>query len=123
MTAGLSNDQLGYIIAPFEAYPQPAERSLFSQPLTADVIQGCVQSPNANTCPIPAPVSNDNYFFNVSHTLGERVTCALLRGADDVLHPGQTGFRDSYSRCMLFPNDQARSSGSDLTTTGPPNPP
>jgi hypothetical protein len=123
MTAGLSNDQLGYLIAPLEAYPQPAERSLFSQPLTADVIQGCVQSPNQNTCPIPSPVSNDNYFFNVSHTMGERVTCALLRGADDVLHPGQTGFRDSYSRCALFPNDQARSPGSDLNTSGPPVPP
>ena len=117
MTAGLSNDQLGYLIAPFEAYPQPAERSMLSQPLTQDVIQGCVQSQNVSNCPQPSPVSNDNYFFNVSHTMGERVTCALLRGADDVMHPGQTTFRGSYDRCALFANDAALAPGSDLSVS------
>ena len=117
MTAGLSNDQLGYLIAPFEAYPQPAERGFLSQPLTQDVIQGCVNSPNTNSCPQPAPVPNDNYFFNVSHTMGERVTCALLRGADDVLHPGLHTFRRSYHRCLLFANDRALDAGSDLSVS------
>jgi len=121
MTAGLSNDQLGYIIAPLEAYPQPAERSLFSDALTSDVIQGCVQSPNPpgfKNCPQPSPISNDNYFFNVSHTLGERLTCSLLRGADDILHPGKATFRDSYNRCVLFPNDAQMPAGSDIALGG-----
>ena len=117
MTAGLSNDQLGYLIAPFSAYPEPAERSLFSQPLSSDVIQGCVASPNTNTCPQPSPVSNDNYFFNVSHTMGERLTCSLLRGADDVLHPGQTTFHDSYTDCNLFANDAVLPPGTDVTAS------
>jgi hypothetical protein len=115
MTAGLSNDQLGYLIAPFEAYPQPIERSLFSDALTADVISRCAQSPSQSTCPSPQPVANDNYLFNVSHTIGERVTCSLLRGADDVLRPAAGGFRASYDRCLLFPNDAALAPGSDLS--------
>ena len=117
MTAGLSNDQLGYLIAPFSAYPQPVERSMFSQALSSDVIQGCVASPNTNTCPQPSPISNDNYFFNVSHTMGERVTCSLLRGSDDVMHPGQTTFHDSFSDCNLFANDAVLSPGTDVTAS------
>jgi hypothetical protein len=31
MTAGLAGDQLGYLIAPFEAYPEPIRRSFFNQ--------------------------------------------------------------------------------------------
>ena len=62
MTAGLANDQLGYLIAPFEAYPEPIRRSFFNQ--RGDEV---------------SPIDNDNYFFNVSHTMGERVTCSLLR--------------------------------------------
>ena len=30
MTAGLANDQLGYLIAPYEAYPEPIRRSFFN---------------------------------------------------------------------------------------------
>ena len=59
------------------------------------------------------PIGNDNYFFNVSHTLGERVTCSLLRGADDVLAP-TASFRDSYERCIAFPNDLVLPPGSDV---------
>ncbi|HEX2016631.1 MAG TPA: hypothetical protein VGN69_08040, partial [Solirubrobacteraceae bacterium] len=120
MTMGLSNDQLGYIIAPFEAYPQPAQRTLFNNPLTQDVITACASGPSQDSCPTPHPISNDNYFFNVSHTLGERLTCAMLRGADDVVHPGQTAFRDSYSRCALFANDAQLPAGSDITLSATP---
>jgi hypothetical protein len=115
MTMGLANDQLGYLIAPLEAYPDPVEQSLFSQPLSADVIGACLAAPGTDTCPTPDPVGNDNYLFNVSHTIGERVTCALLRGADDLLHPGRTTFRDAYDRCGLFPDDAARAPGADVS--------
>ena len=126
MTMGLSNDQLGYIIAPLSAYPQPMERAILSQAVTGDVISGCISSPNTSTCPTPSPVSNDNYFFNVSHTMGLRLTCALLRGADEVLYPNGDGgvYRKSDAECGLFPNDEALPAGSDLTIsdTVPPAP-
>jgi hypothetical protein len=92
MTAGLANDQLGYIIAPFEAYPRP------------------VTNP-----------TNDNYLFNVSHTLGERLTCVLLRGAHEVFarHTapiGDTSATDTiadYPRCAAFTEDLQREHGAD----------
>src|SRR3954464_10077545 len=88
MTAGLAGDQLGYLIAPFpEAYPEPVRRSLFNQ--RGDEV---------------SPIDNDNYFFNVSHTMGERVTCSLLRGAGAVFGRGSAP-RDAYDRCALFAND------------------
>ena len=73
MTAGLANDQLGYLIAPYESYPEPIRRSFFNQ--RGDEV---------------SPIDNDNYFFNVSHTIGERVTCSLLRGAGEVTGKGMT---------------------------------
>jgi hypothetical protein len=95
MTMGLSNDQLGYIIAPFESYPEPIRRSFFNE--RGDE---------------PSPIDNDNYFFNVSHTLGERLICSLLRGAGDVFDKGTT-YRDAYERCPLFPNDLLLAPGAD----------
>jgi hypothetical protein len=93
MTAGLANDQLGYLIAPYEAYPEPIRRSFFNQ-------QGDEVS----------PIDNDNYFFNVSHTMGERVTCSLLRGAGD-LFGGDP--RSQYDRCATFASDLVLPAGSD----------
>src|SRR3954470_18410667 len=87
MTAGLAGDQLGYLIAPFEAYPEPVRRSFFNQ--RGDEV---------------SPIDNDNYFFTVSHTMGERVTCSLLRGAGAVFGRGSAP-RDAYDRCALFAND------------------
>ena len=72
MTAGLAGDQLGYLIAPYEAYPEPVRRSFFNQ--RGDEV---------------SPIDNDNYFFNVSHTMGDRVTCSLLRGAGETAGRGQ----------------------------------
>ena len=77
MTAGLAQDQLGYLIAPYQAYPEPIRRSFFNQ--RGDEV---------------SPIDNDNYFFNVSHTMGERVTCSLLRGAGEVFGRG-TSLRDA----------------------------
>jgi hypothetical protein len=86
MTAGLSNDQLGYIIANLpEAYPQVLIRGA----------QG-----------------NDNILFNMSQTLGERLTCSLLRGAGEVTGKGST-YRDANPRCTAFANDLAWPEGAD----------
>src|SRR3954454_20573053 len=95
LTAGLANDQLGYLIAPYESYPEPIRRSFFNQ-------QGDEVS----------PIDNDNYFFNVSHTMGERVTCSLLRGAGEMFGRGSAP-RDAYERCTPFVNDAALPPGED----------
>ncbi len=127
MTAGLSNDQLGYILAPFpEAYTEPIKATAFGRdPANGDQV-GCLPTGQTdfsgklsefpNCQQVLDPIGNDNYFFNVSHTLGERVTCALLRGAGEVLGKGLT-FRDAYDRCSLFPNDTALAPGSDINPT------
>jgi hypothetical protein len=95
MTAGLANDQLGYLIAPYEAYPEPIRRSFFNQ--QGDEI---------------SPIDNDNYFFNVSHTMGERITCSLLRGAGEVMGKGLE-YRNAYDRCAPFANDLLLEAGAD----------
>lgn len=105
MTAGLANDQLGYLIAPYEAYPEPIRRSFFNQ--RGDEV---------------SPIDNDNYFFNVSHTMGERITCSLLRGAGEVLGAG-TDYRSRYQRCAPFANDLALAHGADAAApSGFPTP-
>jgi hypothetical protein len=96
MTAGLANDQLGYLIAPYTAYPEPIRRSFFNQ--RGDEV---------------SPIDNDNYFFNVSHTMGERVTCSLLRGAGDVLADG-ADYRAQDSDCAPFANDTLQPDGADV---------
>jgi hypothetical protein len=95
MTAGLANDQLGYLIAPYEAYPEPIRRSFFNE--RGDEI---------------SPIDNDNYFFNVSHTMGERVTCSLLRGAGEVFGE-ELAYRNRYNRCAVFANDLLFAHGAD----------
>jgi hypothetical protein len=100
MTAGLADDQLGYIIAPFpEAY---------THPICSSALSNC----NFDQVPGPDPIGNDNYFFNVSHTMGERVTCSLLRGAGEVLGKGMQ-YRTAYEKCPLFANDLAFGHGAD----------
>ena len=95
MTAGLASDQLGYLIAPFESYPEPIRRSFFNY--EGDEV---------------SPIDNDNYFFNVSHTMGERVTCALLRGAGETAGHG-LDYWNRYERCPLFTNDVLLPDGED----------
>ena len=99
MTAGLANDQLGYLIAPFEAYPEPVRRTFFNQ--RGDEV---------------SPIDNDNYFFNVSHTMGDRVTCSLLRGAGETAGLGLAYWR-GYDRCPLFVNDALLGHGADVATS------
>src|SRR2546423_1631559 len=93
MTAGLANDQLGYLIAPYQAYPEPIRRTFFNQ--RGDEV---------------SPIDNDNYFFNVSPTMGDRVTCSLLRGAGE-LFGGDP--RSQYDRCATFANDLMQGDGAD----------
>jgi hypothetical protein len=95
MTAGLAQDQLGYLIAPYRAYPEPIRRSFFNQ--EGDEV---------------SPIDNDNYFFNVSHTMGERIACSLLRGATDTLADG-TDYRAEKSDCAPFANDLVHPEGAD----------
>ena len=119
LSIGTAGDFLGYIVAPFEAYPEPIRRSLLSggPPPTNETCNGV---PSPVGC--PNPVGNDNYFFNQSHTFGERLICSLLRGAGEVTGKG-TSYRDARSRCALFPNDLLLAADADTTySTGPYQP-
>jgi len=119
MTAGLADDQLGYLIAPFKAYPEPIKTSFFDSSFAnGDVVGACTAAPSP-TCagdPTPQPIGNDNYFFNVSHTMGERVTCSLLRGAGELFGRGLAP-RRKYARCAAFANDRALPEGADVTAS------
>ena len=104
---GTAGDFLGYIIAPLEAYPCPAEESLVSGT--------CNLSTDTDPTGIgPDPIGNDNYFFNISHTFGERLTCDLLRGAGDVLTGDGSTYWSRYDRCPAFVNDFALDPGTDM---------
>jgi hypothetical protein len=107
LSIGTAGDFLGYIIAPLEAYPCPAEASAVSG--TCDL-----SSSSDPTQISPDPIGNDNYFFNVSHTFGERLTCDLLRGAGDVLAGDAQKYWLAYDRCLAFANDLALPEGADL---------
>jgi hypothetical protein len=48
----------------------------------------------------------------MSQTLGERLTCSLLRGAGEVSGKG-SAYRDGYSKCAAFPNDMLMPAGAD----------
>lgn len=105
---GTAGDFLGYIIAPLEAYPCPAEASLVSGTcnLSTDTDPSGVS---------PDPIGNDNYFFNISHTFGERLTCDLLRGAGDILTGDKSTYWSAYDRCPAFINDYELDPGFDMS--------
>ena len=117
-TIGTAGDFLGYIVAPLSAYPEPIRRSMFDgSPL-----------PQGNTCngvpsPVgcPSPVDNDNYFFNVSHTFGERLTCAMLRGAGDVMKGDSSAYWSTYAMCPAFASDYALPAGTDTAFPDQPD--
>jgi hypothetical protein len=103
MTAGLANDQLGYIIYPYRSYTEPILSTFVSR---------------GDQIPSPDPIGNDNYAFNVSKTLGARVTCSLLRGAGEVFGKGSK-YRDANSECVAFPNDTVFPEGEDVMFPAP----
>jgi hypothetical protein len=107
MNIGTAGDFLGYIIAPLEAYPEPAYSSVANH----DTDCNGVPDPVGEGC--PDPIGNDNYFFNISHTFGERLTCDLLRGAGDVLLGDSQHYWSQYDRCPLFASDMALPAGED----------
>ncbi|HMC71552.1 MAG TPA: hypothetical protein VKJ07_20510, partial [Mycobacteriales bacterium] len=103
---GTAGDFLGYIIAPLEAYPCPVESSFVSGT--------CNLSTDTNPASVgPDPIGNDNYFFNISHTFGERLTCDLLRGAGDILTGDKSTYWSQYDRCPAFVNDYLLDPGTD----------
>jgi hypothetical protein len=113
LSISTAGDFLGYLIAPLEAYPEPARKSMFD----GDT------APNDSSCgPLgcPSPIDNDNYFFNPSHTFGERVTCSLLRGAGEVLGQGADTYWSAYQRCLAFATDHVLKA--DFDTTFPESP-
>jgi hypothetical protein len=114
LNIGTAGDFLGYIIAPLEAYPEPAKASLFSGD---DPCNG-VPDP-AKLC--PSPIDNDNYFFNISHTFGERLTCDFLRGAGDVVAGDSQKYWSTYDRCPAFVNDFVAPEGLDTTFPDQPD--
>lgn len=103
MNIGTAGDFLGYIIAPLESYPEPAKRSMFD---------------NDNS---PSPISNDNYFFNISHTFGERLTCDFLRGAGDILTGDAQTYWSTYNRCAAFVTDLVLPAGTDTKFPAQPD--
>ena len=110
LSIGTAGDFLGYIIAPLTAYPEPMRRSMFdgSPPPTGGDCSG-VNSPIG----CPSPIDNDNYFFNISHTFGEHLTCEFLRGAGDVLYNQPTKYWVQYRHCAAFAEDLATPAGAD----------
>ncbi|HMC69363.1 MAG TPA: hypothetical protein VKJ07_09435, partial [Mycobacteriales bacterium] len=105
---GTAGDFLGYIIAPLEAYPEPAYGSVANH----DTDCNGVPDPVGYGC--PDPIGNDNYFFNISHTFGERLTCDFLRGAGDVVAGDPQRYWSTYNRCPAFANDLALPEGQDM---------
>ncbi len=113
LSISTAGDVLGYLIAPLEAYPEPARASMFDGG----------PPPNDSSCGpagCPSPIDNDNYFFNPSHTFGERVTCSLLRGAGEAVGVGSDALWSAYARCLAFATDHALDA--DLDTTFPEAP-
>ncbi len=115
---GTAGDFLGYIVAPLSAYPEPIRRSMFdgSPPPKGN---SCQSVPSAVGC--PSPIDNDNYFFNVSHTFGERLTCAMLRGAGDVMKHDSSAYWSTYNLCPAFANDYALPAGTDTSFPNQPD--
>jgi hypothetical protein len=101
---GLANDQLGYLIAPTpKAYPEPIRRSFFDG------------DPHTPTSWGVSPIDNDNYFFNVSPTIGDHVMCTMIKGAL------QLGFKKVHSplKCVLWALEVNESGPGDPTWTAP----
>ena len=125
LNIGTASDFLGYIIAPFEAYPEPIRRGFFDGEAPPMGNPDCTggASPIAIPSPIgcPSPIDNDNYFFNASHTLGERLICSMLRGAGEVMKNDKMAYWTGDTRCPLFANDLALPADFDTTFSQQPD--
>ncbi|HEX7355335.1 MAG TPA: hypothetical protein VF288_10945 [Mycobacteriales bacterium] len=112
LNIGTAGDFLGYFIYPLSAYPEPIRRTVLSgnPPPSGDTCSG-IHSPVG----CPSPLDNDTFSFNLSTTIGARVTCSLLRGAGDVFAHDPSRFRSLEPACALFPADLLRPAGADTT--------
>jgi hypothetical protein len=126
MSLGTAGDFLGYIIAPFEAYPEPIRKSMLDgnpPPTPSD----CSGVPSPFGC--PSPIDNDNYFFNVSHTFGERLLCSMLRGASEVFPADGENYQDAYvpragtPGCAAFATDTLVPANTDIRFSSTPGAP
>lgn len=119
MNIGTAGDFLGYFIDPLSAYPEPIRRSMLSgnPPLNGD--PSCSVAGISIGC--PDPVGNDNFFFNISPTMGMRVTCSLLRGAADTRGKPVETYWLKYSTCHLFANDLLNAPGDDTKFPSQPD--
>jgi hypothetical protein len=124
-TIGTAGDFLGYIVAPVSAYPEPIRRSLFDgDPLPAgnpDCSGGAAPVGLPSPVGCPSPIDNDNYFFNVSHTFGERLTCAMLRGAGAVMKGDDSAYWSTYPLCPAFASDYVLPAGTDTAFPDQPD--
>lgn len=117
LNVGTAGDFLGYIVSPISAYPEPIRRSLFDgAPFPTG--NDCSGVPSPVGC--PSPVDNDNYFFNVSHTFGPRLTCTLLRGAGEALAGDGAKYWGYDPTCAAFTEESQKPA--DLDTTFPDQP-
>jgi len=99
---GLANDQLGYLIAPTpEAYPEPIRSSLMDG------------DPHDPTTWGVSPIDNDNYFFNVSPTIGDHVMCTMIKGA--MLLGFQASSAGAPPKCALWTLEPHQSGPGDPT--------
>jgi hypothetical protein len=100
---GTAGDFLGYIIYPFEAYPEPIRRSILSGGPPPNSADDCSGVPSPVGC--PAPIGNDNFFFNVSQTMGQRLVCAELRGVKTNFPENTIDVNAVEPRCQGFEQD------------------
>jgi hypothetical protein len=129
LSLGTAGDFLGYIIYPFGAYPEPIRRSILSGGPPPNSTDNCATTPGG-TAPSPAPsaasvpgepvdspagcpnpIGNDNFFFNVSQTLGQRLVCAELRGAKENFPTDPIDVNTIEPQCAAFTQDGALPGG------------
>jgi hypothetical protein len=119
MNIGTAGDFLGYVIAPLEAYEEPVRRTFLSGSTPPAGDPACSLGGVSVGC--PDPIGNDNYSFNGSHTFGERLTCALLRGAGDTLVGDPQRYWSTYPRCAAFADDLVKPAGLDTQFPAQPD--
>jgi hypothetical protein len=138
LSLGTAGDFLGYIIYPFGAYPEPIRRSILSGGPPPNSTDTCGEVPGG-TAPSPAPseasmpsqpvdspagcpnpIGNDNFFFNVSETLGQRLVCAELRGAAADFPADAIDVNGAEPQCAAFSQDATLAPGweTQFSSTG-----
>ena len=122
---GTAGDFLGYIIYPFGAYPEPIRRSILSgsappagDPSCSVPGQGTPGQGTSVGC--PNPIGNDNFFFNISETFGQRLVCAELRGVKANFPENSVDVTGVEPNCQGFTQDAALPAGweTQFSSTG-----